>query len=584
MRPLAEAVGEHRADELREQFSDAEVLLRRAAPRRRALRKGQPLLLVHLLHAPRAQRLAEQHPREAPGALLQLQARHVAHAIADALARHQVRQALRRWQQPVLVRAHGAQQDGQRPSLRRRRQRPPRRTARRAAVGAPVGVRGGDAAEPQHGVEAGVLDHEEHVVHGAAVVHVGGPRHDRHVDEVAVRLRNTRELALVVLQRVRGQVVGNARRILHHLVVVVAGLVGLRGLQDLLQVRMRPLAQGTGPLRRIGVAVADGQLIVGADDRREDVHILIFRRHVHRQVVHDAGGEAIHGAAGHVLGALVAHPEAALEVVPQAEDVPGLVHDDRPQPRAQQVLLLLLAQGLPRAGRQEAHHAALGVERGPLLAPAPLAVAAAVPLALLVAHPLAPMLRERPAAALLRPVRDVGRQVVQVPQPRVHPSVRHEDVTLHDLAAPRVDLGHAHAQHLIGEAPRDGAEARVAHVVVARPVGVVGQHCADGPGVPRFGEGIVPRLHAFPEPATPTRWHRWVHVDADLAPGQRGEVVPPDHGHVAVEDVARQPVRQLRVDPKVLVLCGEVQQAVVADPRRHRRLRQLDHGEAHLRR
>mmetsp|Transcript_43965 Transcript_43965/g.131296 ORF Transcript_43965/g.131296 Transcript_43965/m.131296 type:complete len:319 (-) Transcript_43965:743-1699(-) len=185
---------------------------------------------------------------------------------------------------------------------------------------------------------------------------------------------------------------------------------------------------------------------------------------------------------------------------------------------------------------------------------------------------------EAVAHALVQLVREVGRQEVKVAQPGADPAVRHHDVALENLAAPGVDLGDTHADHLAADGPTDCAEARVTDVVVLRPILVLRQHCPHCLGTADESEGVVPCLDAFAEPASPALGHGGVDVDADLALWTL-HVVPPDRGDLAVDALLGELVGVAVVLAQVLVVSREVEEAFVRWPEGHRLIRQLDEGE-----
>mmetsp|Transcript_25140 Transcript_25140/g.63760 ORF Transcript_25140/g.63760 Transcript_25140/m.63760 type:complete len:546 (+) Transcript_25140:1336-2973(+) len=299
-----------------------------------------------------------------------------------------------------------------------------------------------------------------------------------------------------------------------------------------------------------------------------------------------------------VLRALIADAEAPLEVVAEAEDVPGLVHHDllegladdglplfprhvrRQQRRGRAVeeaALRLL--GLLRLGpfAQEAQQWSVNLLRTDFPARQPPRrgrVAA----------------RRRGRAALLEPEAMPRRgrrarggfarvQVRQVIQVRTDPAVGHDDVALHDLSAARVHLRDAHAEDRgVVNAPGHGAVASIVRIVVRGPVCVRGQHAAHRVRQPDQREGLVPGLDALLEDLAPAERHRRVDVDADLVVWLSSEVVAPDHVHLSVRVGVLHVVR-VEVHAKVRVARGEVVQAIVVCPGLHRHVRELQHRE-----
>ena len=81
--------------------------------------------------------------------------------------------------------------------------------------------------------------------------------------------------------------------------------------------------------RQRPVGVLDGPVVVGPQRRREVVALLdALGRQVDRVVVHHRADQPLFARDLGVVQLLVGQHGAGLEVVPQAERVPDLVHDD----------------------------------------------------------------------------------------------------------------------------------------------------------------------------------------------------------------------------------------------------------------
>mmetsp|Transcript_33756 Transcript_33756/g.72933 ORF Transcript_33756/g.72933 Transcript_33756/m.72933 type:complete len:211 (-) Transcript_33756:1522-2154(-) len=93
------------------------------------------------------------------------------------------------------------------------------------------------------------------------------------------------------------------------------------------------------------VAVTDGQLIVCTDRRWEDVHGRVVLWEIQGDIVHDTCSDAMPFGTADVLQALLRDGSAALEIVPEPQDVAHFMHDDTSKPFAHQHLQLRFRHG-----------------------------------------------------------------------------------------------------------------------------------------------------------------------------------------------------------------------------------------------
>mmetsp|Transcript_44936 Transcript_44936/g.101720 ORF Transcript_44936/g.101720 Transcript_44936/m.101720 type:complete len:324 (+) Transcript_44936:1451-2422(+) len=184
------------------------------------------------------------------------------------------------------------------------------------------------------------------------------------------------------------------------------------------------------------------------------------------------------------------------------------------------------------------------------------------------------------ALLLVELERHIGRQEVDVRHPSTHPIVRHNDIALHDLTTPRIDLRDAHADSLIVGCPRNCAVTRVADVVIRRPIRVRRQDGADALRSLDQYEGIVPSLDSLAKVLAPTDGHRRVHIETDLASGQSRKVIAPDHRDLPVSSIFILLLRPPAVLAQIAVVRCKIEHPIIAEPWRHRRRGQEDHGVA----
>mmetsp|Transcript_60559 Transcript_60559/g.144296 ORF Transcript_60559/g.144296 Transcript_60559/m.144296 type:complete len:311 (+) Transcript_60559:1810-2742(+) len=293
------------------------------------------------------------------------------------------------------------------------------------------------------------------------------------------------------------------------------------------------------------------------------------------------------GSAGFGLQAVQRDAQAALEVVPQPQDVAHLVHDHPSQAFAHQHLQLGFRQRPQRRQQQGAREPGepglfllmclclLGLLVKPVCPPHA---------ALRLRSPRLPgrclrrrrRLRQQREALL---VGDVGGQQVQLLEPGPNPAFTHADVRLDDLTRARIHLGIAFAGDLICDGPGDGAVASVRQVVVTGPVRVLRQHRLHVRSWLQLFEARIPSLDTLLDPQPPSARHGGVDVHPDGAVGQLRQIPAPNHGGQGIHRLARQLLASFVV-PDVCEVRGEVEQPVVRHAGRHGRFRQHGQGEA----
>mmetsp|Transcript_97893 Transcript_97893/g.299145 ORF Transcript_97893/g.299145 Transcript_97893/m.299145 type:complete len:578 (-) Transcript_97893:780-2513(-) len=538
-----QALADDAADEVHQEVAEAEERRRRRGARPGACRRlDDPLHVVNLLNLPRAQRLGDQPANHVSRLLRKVQGLDMANGSRRPLGPDEVADVVRWRQQASSCGAQNLQVLRQRTALDRRGHWPTRKSAS-ATITTSVNVPVVNASDPTQQVSCRSLHFEQQVAHGVAIMRVRLPGRHGHVQQSGLGFRVPVELFLAVLDRVRRQIVRQASWVLAHHVVVVTCLESLGFLEHLSQGRLQRV------LVALHVTIGDGQLVIAANHGREEMHFAArVGRQVHGQIIHATRGEAVHRGAIHVLRTSTADAHAAFEIVPQAQDVPGLVHHDGAQAIGDHVDPVLAIERHclekrepgplePRVGgavldvRTRTDVVTLPSESGPqaLRRRCPRRKAAA-----LVGGPRHAWAPLGLTVVLLRKG-EARCEVVQVGQPSLHPTVGHDNVAFEDLSAPRVHPRDAHAGNLAPfNAPGDRAVPHVVHVVILRPVHISwanGLHHARQ--ADRF-ECRVPSLDAVAHGLAPTLGHRRVHIDSDLAPRQTRQVVAPYHRHLPV--------------------------------------------------